>query len=229
MSTTSYSTLQDTSLSAVAEASPIHALDCFCLAVGASMENTTTSNTTSNTTTSHKGGNTMENTTTTTSTTTSNSNSKRNGRKASNSKRNASTTSKASAPKEASTTTSNSLPDTLPAVANAGISAKGMEQDASTSLLFQYHIRKGLEIYGGACSICQLYNYLRGDNPLRLEKDGSPKQDNLPRWRGLGSSKLFRANTQGTLLEYTNKVCSNGRIRSIVKAGPMLQEFPAAK
>lgn len=179
------------------------------------MEN---SNTTSNT--SHKGGNTMENTTSNASTT---SNSKRNGRKASNSKRNASTTSKANS----NASNAPTLPENLPAVANAGISAKGMEQDASTSLLFQYHIRKGLEMYGGACTICQLYNYLRGDNPLRLEKDGSPKQDNLPRWRGLGSSKLFRANTQGTLLEYTNKVCANGRIRSIVKAGPMLQEFPS--
>ena len=191
----------------------------------ASMESNTT-NTNSNTTTNSKakGGNTMENTNskhTNSKAKAHNTNSKRTNSKAHNT-----TNSKASAPKEASTsTTSNSLPENLPAVANAGISAKGMEQDAATSLLFQYHIRKGLEMYGGACTICQLYNYLRGDNPLRLEKDGSPKQDNLPRWRGLGSSKLFRANTQGTLLEYTNKVCANGRIRSIVKAGPMLQDF----
>ena len=119
------------------------------------------------------------------------------------------------------------LPDTLPAVANAGISAKGMEQDSTTSLLFQYHIRRALEAYGGAASICQVYNFLRGDSPLRLEKDGTPKQDNLPRWRGLGSSKLFRANTEGTLLTYTHKVCSNGRIRSVAVAGPTLQEFPS--
>ena len=158
------------------------------------------------------------------STNTSNSNSKAHNSNASNSRKPRKANSKASAP-NSNASNAPTLPDTMPATANANITAKGMEQDAATSLLFQYHIRKGLEAYGGACTICQLYNYLRGDNPLRLEKDGSPKQDNLPRWRGLGSSKLFRANTQGTLLEYTNKVCTNGRIRSIVKAGPMLQDF----
>lgn len=188
-------------------------LDNFMESMAASMESNATTSTTSNTT-SHKGDNTMENTT-----------SKRNnGRKASNSKRNA-TTSKANN----NATPTPTLPETLPATANAGISAKGMEQDAATSLLFQYHIRKALAAYGGAASICQVYNFLRGDSPLRLEKDGSPKQDNLPRWRGLGSSKLFRANTEGTLLTYTHKVCSNGRIRSVAVAGPTLQEFPAAK
>ena len=207
-------------------------LDTFFAMVAESMESnsnasTSTINNSHNSNANSRKGDTME-TASNNNSNASNSNSKGkgNGKRNSNSKGKGKANSKASAPKEASNSNaSNSLPETLPETANAGISLKGMEQDAATSLLFQYHIRKGLEIYGGACSICQLYNFLRGDNPLRLEKDGSPKQDNLPRWRGLGSSKLFRANTQGTLLEYTNKVCSNGRIRSIVKAGPMLQDF----
>lgn len=203
-------------------------LDTFFAMVAESMESNASTSTINNShnSNSHKGGN-ME-TASNNNSNASNSNSKGKGKRNSNSKGKG----KASAPKEASNSNASNaptLPEILPATANAGISVKGMEQDNATSLLFQYHIRKGLEIYGGACSICQLYNYLRGDNPLRLEKDGSPKADGLPRWRGLGSSKLFRANTQGTLLEYTNKVCANGRIRSIVKAGPMLQEFPAAK
>lgn len=198
-------------------------LDNFFAMVAESMESN--SNSTINNSNA-KGGSTMEN-------------SKRNAKaKAHNSNSNSKRNAKAHNAKVQEVqevqevqqeTATPTLPDTMPAVANAGISAKGMEQDTATSLLFQYHIRQGLAAYGGACTICQLYNFLRGDNPLRLEKDGTPKADNLPRWRGLGSSKLFRANTQGTLLEYTNKVCANGRIRSIVKAGPMLQEFPAAK
>lgn len=178
-------------------------LDNFFAMVAESME----SNSTSTINNSRKGGSTMEN-------------SKHNAKAHnSNSKRNA----KAANNSNAAPT----LPDNMPATANAGISAKGMEQDAATSLLFQYHIRQALAAYGGAASICQVYNFLRGDSPLRLEKDGTPKQDNLPRWRGLGSSKLFRANTEGTLLTYTHKVCSNGRIRSVAVAGPTLQEFPS--
>lgn len=196
-------------------------LDNFFAMVAESMESNASHNSNShNSHNSHKGGNTMEN------------NSKRNS-KAHNS--NSNSKGKGKAPKAANSNANSkpasnaapTLPETLPATANAGISAKGMEQDASTSLLFQYHIRKALAAYGGAASICQVYNFLRGDSPLRLEKDGSPKQDNLPRWRGLGSSKLFRANTEGTLLTYTHKVCANGRIRSVAVAGPTLQEFPS--
>lgn len=201
-------------------------LDNFMESMAASMESnsnaSTSTNNNSHNSNSHKGGSTM-------STNTSNSNSKAHNSN-SNSRKPRKANSKASAPKansNASNSNAPTLPDTLPAVANAGISGKGMEQDAATSLLFQYHIRKALEIYGGAASICQVYNFLRGDSPLRLEKDGSPKQDNLPRWRGLGSSKLFRANTEGTLLTYTHKVCSNGRVRSVAVAGPTLQEFPS--
>ena len=186
-------------------------LDNFFAMVAESMESNSNSNSNSTSTiNSHREATTMS----TTTTANSNSNAKA-------SKRNAKAKAHKEAHnshKEASNATTPTLPDALPAVANAGISAKGLEQDSATSLLFQYHIRKGLEAYGGTCTICQLYNFLRGDNPLRLEKDGTPKVDGLPRWRGLGSSKLFRANTQGTLLEYSNKVCANGRIRSIVKA-----------
>ena len=196
-------------------------LDNFMESMAASMESNSNSSTINNSN-SHKGGN-ME-TASNNNSNASNSNSKGNGRKA-NGKRN----SKASAPKGNSNASNAAptLPENMPATANAGISAKGMEQDAATSLLFQYHIRQALQAYGGAASICQVYNFLRGDSPLRLEKDGTPKQDNLPRWRGLGSSKLFRANTEGTLLTYTHKVCSNGRIRSVAVAGPTLQEFPS--
>ena len=119
------------------------------------------------------------------------------------------------------------LPDTLPERCNACIGKEGAKQDATTALIFQYHIRKALAAYGGTASICQIYNYLRGDSPLRLEQDGSPKQDGLPRWAGLGNSKLFRNYTEGTLLTYTHKPTSNGRIRSVALAGPMLPEFPA--
>ena len=121
------------------------------------------------------------------------------------------------------------LPEVLPERCNACIGKEGAKQDATTALIFQYHIRKALAAYGGTASICQIYNHLRGDNPLRLEQDGSPKQDGLPRWSGLGNSKLFRNYTEGTLLSYTHKVCSNGKVRSVAVAGPMLQDFPAAK
>lgn len=199
-------------------------LDTFFAMLAESMESNASTSTINNShnSNSHKGGN-ME------------SNSKRNGKahnsnsNASNSKGNSKGKGKGKATSNASKPASNAptLPEVMPEVCNAGISAKGMEQSPATSLLFQYHIRQALAAYGGAASICQVYNFLRGDSPLRLEKDGSPKVDGLPRWRGLGSSKLFRANTEGTLLTYTHKVCSNGRIRSVAIAGPTLQEFPS--
>ena len=144
-------------------------------------------------------------------------NSKRNGRKAN---------SKAHNSKQEAQPT---LPDTLPERCNACIGKEGAKQDATTALIFAYHIRKALEAYNGQASICQVYNFLRGDSPLRLEQDGSPKQDGLPRWGGLGNSKLFRNYTEGTLLTYTHKPTSNGRIRSVAVAGPMLPEFPSSK
>ena len=190
-------------------------LDTFMESMVASMEsttnttNTTTTNTnTTNTntnTTNAKGGNSMENT---------------------NSKR---TNSKAHNTNTTTTTNTTTLPEVMPERCNACIGKEGAKQDAQTSLIFQYHIRKALAAYGGTASICQIYNFLRGDSPLRLEKDGSPKVDGLPRWAGLGNSKLFRNYTEGTLLTYTHKVCSNGKVRSVAVAGPMLQEFPAAK
>ena len=117
------------------------------------------------------------------------------------------------------------LPAELPARCNACIGKEGAKQDATTALIFQYHIRRALEAYGGQATICQVYNFLRGDSPLRLEQDGSPKQDGLPRWAGLGNSKLFRNYTEGTLLNYVHKVCANGKVRSLATAGPMLQDF----
>lgn len=102
--------------------------------------------------------------------------------------------------------------------------------DATTESIFRYHLQQALlavsgqkELAKASASICQIYNYLRGDSPLRREKDGSQKVDGLPLWSGLGSSKLFRAFTEGTYLTYVHKVCSNGRIRSVAVAGPLLE------
>lgn len=132
--------------------------------------------------------------------------------------------------KEASNVATPTLPDTMPARCVASYSAE-KPMDAQTAAIFRYHLQQALLAISGAeklekasATICQIYNFLRGDNPLRLEKDGSPKQDGLPRWGGLGSSKLFRNFTSGTYLEYTNKVCANGRMRSVAVAGPLLQE-----
>lgn len=96
--------------------------------------------------------------------------------------------------------------------------------DATTTAIFRHHIKAALAAYGGQASICQVYNFLRGDSPLRREKDGTQKVDGLPLWSGLGSSILFRNFTSGTYLIYTNKPTSNGRIRSVAVAGPLLQE-----
>lgn len=185
----------------------ILALDSFLYsAMPASNSNATNSNATN----SHKGEN-METATNATNATNSNSKSRNNSKSR-----------KASAPKAHNSNAT--LPEVMPEVCNAGITAKETVQDAQTAAIFRHHIRCALAAYGGTATICQVYNFLRGDSPLRLEKDGAPKVDGLPRWRGLGNSKLFRNYTEGTLLTYTHKVCSNGRVRSVAVAGPMLQE-----
>lgn len=114
------------------------------------------------------------------------------------------------------------LPAPLPARCSASYSAQ-KPMDATTETIFRYHLIHALAAHHGTATICQIYNYLRGDSPLRMEKDGSAKEDGLPRWSGLGSSKLFRTFTEGTYLTYTHKVCSNGRIRSVAVAGPLLE------
>lgn len=114
------------------------------------------------------------------------------------------------------------LPAPLPARCSASYNAS-KPMDATTETIFRYHLIHALAAHNGTATICQIYNYLRGDSPLRLEKDGSAKEDGLPRWSGLGSSKLFRTFTEGTYLTYTHKVCSNGRIRSVAVAGPLLE------
>ncbi len=203
-------------------ATAILALDSFLYGAMPALESNTNSNTNSNTTNSKaKGGNTMENT-----------NSKRTNSKAkahnTNSKR---TNSKASAPKEASNSNTNTttLPDVMPERCIASYSPE-KPMPAQTAAIFRHHIQQALLAISGAdnlekatASICQIYNYLRGDSPLRLEKDGSPKQDNLPRWSGLGSSILFRNFTSGTYLVYTNKPTRNGKVRSVAVAGPLLK------
>ena len=186
----------------------------------ASMENataTTNSNATTATTNNSHKGEAMETATT--------NNSKRNSKASnsnsnSNSKRNASKrNSKAS---NATTNNTTSLPSPLPARCIASYNAQ-KPMDATTEAIFRHHLKEGLAAYGGTASICQLYNFLRGDSPLRREKDGSQKVDGLPLWSGLGSSLLFRAFTEGTYLTYTHKPTRNGKLRSVAVAGPLLQ------
>ena len=185
----------------------------------ASMENataTTNSNATTATTNNSHKGEAMETATT--------NNSKRNSKASnSNSKRNASKcNSKASNATTATTNNTTSLPSPLPARCIASYNAE-KPMDATTEAIFRHHLKEGLAAYGGTASICQLYNFLRGDSPLRREKDGSQKVDGLPLWSGLGSSLLFRAFTEGTYLTYTHKPTRNGKLRSVAVAGPLLQ------
>lgn len=187
-------------------------LDNFFAMVTESMENATA--TTNN---SHKGE-AMENATTTT---TNNSKASKRNSKAKASKRNSNAT--ATTNSNATTNNATSLPSPLPARCIASYSAE-KPMDATTTAIFRHHIKAALAAYGGQASICQVYNFLRGDSPLRREKDGTQKVDGLPLWSGLGSSILFRNFTSGTYLIYTNKPTSNGRIRSVAVAGPLLQE-----
>ena len=197
-------------------ATAILALDSFLYGA---MPTTNTNSNTNTTNSNAKGGNTMENT-----------NSKRTNSKAkahnTNSKR---TNSKAHNTTNSNTTNSNTLPDVMPERCIASYSPE-KPMPAQTAAIFRHHIQQALLAISGAdtlekatASICQIYNYLRGDSPLRLEKDGTPKQDNLPRWSGLGSSILFRNFTSGTYLVYTNKPTRNGKVRSVAVAGPLLK------
>lgn len=189
-------------------------LDNFFAMVTESMENATA--TTNN---SHKGE-AMENATTAT---TNNSKASKRNSKAKASKRNSKASNATATTNSNATTATTSLPSPLPARCVASYSAE-KPMDATTTAIFRHHIKAALAAYGGQASICQVYNFLRGDSPLRREKDGTQKVDGLPLWSGLGSSILFRNFTSGTYLIYTNKPTSNGRIRSVAVAGPLLQE-----
>ncbi len=191
-------------------------LDNFFAMVTESMENATA--TTNN---SHKGE-AMENATTATTATTNNSKASKRNSKAKASKRNSKASNATATTNSNATTATTSLPSPLPARCIASYSAE-KPMDATTTAIFRHHIKAALAAYGGQASICQVYNFLRGDSPLRREKDGTQKVDGLPLWSGLGSSILFRNFTSGTYLIYTNKPTSNGRIRSVAVAGPLLQ------